>query len=320
MRTSRTVILAATLLLAGWANELAAGATRVVDTGGEPPNPFSVTCTVGHCTLREAIAASASGDTIQFANSVDGQTIALTLYSNNLSSGSTEFGPSAFFITGNKTLTIDGVTGLALGITIARSSAGGTAKFRLFDVGSGSSLTISGLTLSNGYAKGGDALGTTYSGGGALGAGGAIFSQGTLTIDRCTFSGNTAQGGNVLGGSGMYNGGGGVGQNSPTDGFDNGGGPNYGAGAAGAVPQSGGAGGFGGGGGGSEHLLGGNGGFGGGGGADHSVAVSGGSAAVVVGDLQAALAVSVAEPPSVRRFMAAPAPAWAAQSSTMQAR
>ena len=145
---------------------------------------------------------------------------------------------------------------------IARSSAGGTANFRLFDVGSGSSLTLRGLTLSNGFAEGGHSI---Y-GGGALGAGGAIFNQGTLTLDRCTLTGNIALGGmtNNDGGAG----GGGTGALSSTSG----GGPNGGAAGppgsftAGSNGGFGGGGGSGGGGGFAIVGTGGNGGFGGGGG------------------------------------------------------
>ena len=66
-------------------------------------------------------------------------------------SGSTEAGPSAFFITNNDTLTIDGQTGLTKGITITRGSR---RQFRLFDVAAGNSLTLKGLTLSGGERPG----------------------------------------------------------------------------------------------------------------------------------------------------------------------
>lgn len=100
--------------------------------------------------------------------------------------------------------------------TIRRSSATGIAAFRLFDVAHGGSLTLSGLTLSNGLANdganGGGAVdshgtlsvsGVTFSGNKSPAAtgtsGGAIDSSGTLTVTNSTFTGNTAQeGGGIL--------------------------------------------------------------------------------------------------------------------------
>ena len=146
----------------------------------------------GAGSLRVQITAAATGDSIVFAAALDGATISLTTFSNDLSTGSTQFGPSAFCITGSKTLTIDATAnGLTKGVVIARSSASGTANFRLFDVGSGSSLTLRGLTLSNGAAVGN---GNQF-GGGSLGAGGAIFNQGMLTLQQCTLANNIAVGG-----------------------------------------------------------------------------------------------------------------------------
>lgn len=224
----------------------------------------------GAGSLRDQIAAAASGDTIVFAAALDGATISLTTFVNDLTAGSTQFGPSAFFISGGKALTIDALAnGLTQGVVIARSSVAGTPKFRLFDVGSGSSLTLRGVTLANGYAEGGHSV---YAGA-ALGAGGAIFNQGALTLDRCTLTGNTALGGRGSSNAGST-GGGGVGQNSS----HSGGGPNGGAGGAtsfgGVDGGTGGDGGFGGGGGEGGQVLGatgnaghaGSGGFGGGGG------------------------------------------------------
>jgi hypothetical protein len=156
-------------------------------------------------TLREAIRSvnqgslvdsSASGqvtgsfgtsNTIQFASSIDGQTIFLQ------SGVATNVGPSAFQI-GN-TLVIDGETGLTQGITVTRGS---TTPFRLFYVTSTGDLTLNGLTLSGGLALGGNGGSTgggSGAGGGAAGMGGAIFNQGALTILDSTLTGNIAQGG-----------------------------------------------------------------------------------------------------------------------------
>ncbi len=94
--------------------------------------------------------------------------------------------------------------------TIKRSSAAGTAAFRIFDVASAGSLTISALKLSNGLAdngaQGGGAIfshgtlsvsGSTFTGNSSPAttgtSGGAIDSSGTLTVTTSTFTGNTAQ-------------------------------------------------------------------------------------------------------------------------------
>jgi hypothetical protein len=265
-----------TILLSSLAPAWAFATTWIVTGSGEPASVSSTNCTNGNdqCpTLRDAINTAATGDTIRFSSAIDGQTIALALFSNAMgcittnattcTSGSltTEFGPSAFFITGGIHLTIDGLTGLTTGITIAGPGAGGPSSFRLFDVDSSGGLTLQGLTLSNGVA----AAGAFKYGGGALGAGGAIFNQGTLDIMRCTFTSNVAVGGHP---SGNGDGGGGVGQNGDASG--NGAGPNGGAVALASDSFAhGGDGGFGGGGGFSAAPFGwaGAGGFGGGGGA-----------------------------------------------------
>ena len=91
-------------------------------------------------------------DTIQFSPTIDGGTINLTSFGNDLSNGTTMAGPSAFFITNNDQLVIDGQTGLTLGITIQRSTT--AAAFRLFDVDNTGTLTLQSLTLANGLAQG----------------------------------------------------------------------------------------------------------------------------------------------------------------------
>lgn len=244
-------------------NDSAAATTWVVTGNGEPGTIGSTECTSVACpTLRDAINSAASGDTIEFSSTLNNQTIALSLYSNDTTLGSTEFGPSALFITGSKALTIDAtIVGAGHNITIARAS--GQPAFRLFDIDSGSNLILRGLTLSNGLAQGfgsGD-------GGGALGAGGAIFNQGILNVDQCTLTGNAAQGGS----SGLVSsatGGGGVGADAAS-GSAKGGDPNGGEqgrsggfGGGGGAYDQGGPGGFGGGGG--DGGTGGAGGFGGG--------------------------------------------------------
>ncbi|MBS0486308.1 MAG: hypothetical protein JSS13_03125 [Proteobacteria bacterium] len=263
---TRTIALAGLLAALPLTNAFAT--TWVVTGTGEPTSTICNPVTFDCPTLRDAFNSASNGDKIQFASSIDGGTILLGNYSN--AQTGTEFGPSAFFITGGMAITIDGETGLTRGITIARDTA--QAPFRLFDVDAGSGLTLIGLTLKNGLAQGFN----SGSGGGSLGAGGAIFNQGDLIIDSCTFVGNKAQGGASGDGSGNYSGAG-VGS-APVNG--KGGGPNGsvvfgvpgGFGGGGIAYDGGSDGGFGGGGG--SGGPGGNGGFGGGAGS----ASGGGSA------------------------------------------
>lgn len=271
--------LQATAMLSGAATCTANIASATASTWTVTGNAEAATLASAACdyaahtcpTLRDAINTAFSGDTIVFDPALDNATINLTLYSNLMgcttSNATTcvsgtlgrEFGPSAFFIDG-RSITID-ATALAHGVTIQRDAA--AASFRLFDVAPGSGLALKGLVLSGGIAKGGD---SGYSAG-ALGAGGAIFSQGVLDVDRCTFSGHVAVGGSlVYAQNGM--GGGGAGSSAPA-GAPNGGGPNGGAAGAnsgsgdGGVGGSGGLGGGSGGGGNSSYGGGGDGGNGG---------------------------------------------------------
>lgn len=275
----------ATIITVETAGELGPGATL----------QNSASCGASSCvTLREAINQAASGDIIRFVPALDGATILLSRYTNCLATTDTlgttclpsdswpfvagsattrfvdQFGPSAFFITDGKQLTIDAATGLSKGIVIARDPA--APYFRLFDVNLGAQLSLIGVTLKGGIAKGG----TSGTGGGAMGAGGAIFNRGVLSITRSSLSGNQA-----IGGSGNTNGGGGnsgagVGGVLAGTAGESSSGPNGGtAGCGFCNPEySGGPGGFGGGGGGiflSSFLVrAGDGGFGGGGGANRS--------------------------------------------------
>ena len=270
-RFERSTFLAAAscLLLSAMAVPIRAATLTVTGTG-EPATVTTMDCVGLQCTtLRGAINSATSGDTIVFDPlALDGKTIYLTLSTNDLSPGSTAFGPSAFFLSGGKTLTIDAsANGLNRGVVIARSGAAGIGNFRLFDVDSSATLNLRGLTLRNGFALGGD----SRLGGGALGAGGAIFNRGTLNVLRCALVLNAAQGGSTYGASGAGYGGGGVGE-TPVGGVGNGGGPNGGLLGGGAF-GAGGPGGMGGGGAkgldngmGSFVGKGGLGGFGGGGG------------------------------------------------------
>ena len=209
--------------------------------------------------LRYAVLNAPSGATITFDPALNGQTITLDGSSPN----------NHIKIT--RDVTIQGPGAGLLTIT-------GSGKTRILFI-AGGTVTIAGVKLANGFAKGGDGAG---GGGGAAGMGGAVFlNSGNVTLTGVTFSGNQAQGG--LGAGGIAGGGGGFGGNG-MNGFAEGGGAGgpggdltgggggaggYNLGAFGGTPGSGG--GFSGGGGGSGTLLGlqipgGQGGFGGGGG------------------------------------------------------
>src|SRR5262245_58587086 len=82
-------------------------------------------------------------------------------------------------IANNDTLTIIGN-----GDTIERSTASGTAAFRLFDVAKGGSLTLQNLTLQHGLAFGS----------GSSSEGGAIYNRGALDLNGVTVQANRAEG------------------------------------------------------------------------------------------------------------------------------
>ena len=76
----------------------------------------------------------------------------------------------------------DSLTIIGNGDVIQRGN--GAPDFRLFDVGSGASLTLENLTLQNGLAFGS----------GVAAEGGAVYNQGTLALNGVTVQGNIAQG------------------------------------------------------------------------------------------------------------------------------
>ena len=117
----------------------------------------------GPGSLREAITQPKvlSGDTITFAPNLTG-----TIY---LTSG--ELFPQ-------ESITIDG-PGQTV-VTVARSFAAGTPTFRIFNISSFVTVTISGLAISNGNASGG---------------GGGILNYGTLVVRDCTIQDNFTAGG-----------------------------------------------------------------------------------------------------------------------------
>lgn len=162
------------------------------------PSTLTVTITAnsGTGSLRAEIAAAQSGDTIVFAPSLDGQTITLTKGELLL----------------NKNLTITGPG--ADQLTISGNNAS-----RVFEVAQGMQVTLSGLTICNGFAVNGAGIlvdsgavaavsNSTLSGNSAskpqryvANFGGGIDNYGTTTVSNCTLTNNTSNGG----GGGIYN-------------------------------------------------------------------------------------------------------------------
>jgi predicted outer membrane repeat protein len=161
------------------------------------PSTLTVTSIAdkGTGSLRADIAAAQNGDTIVFAPSLDGQTITLK---------------SELLI--NKNLTISGPSAGQLTVSGNNSS-------RVFDVASGTQVSLSGLTISNGYATNGAGIlvdtgavlavsNSTLSGNSAtkfqkgVGLfGGGIDNHGTATVSNCALTNNSSR----SGGDGIYN-------------------------------------------------------------------------------------------------------------------
>jgi hypothetical protein len=168
---SLLVALLLGLLLALPAAHARAGLSRVVVTNTDDP-VVQTGCTsiLDYCSLREALAASAAGDTIDFHPQVQG-TITLDSTQGTL--------------TLNHLVTIMGPGAGTLAVS-------GNGSIGVFSVNSGVTATISGLTIMNGHTS-------------ARGAG--INSSGTLTLIDSVVTGNTvASTGNASGG-GIYAGG-----------------------------------------------------------------------------------------------------------------
>jgi hypothetical protein len=230
------VLLGVTLVLAVPAVAQAATVTNTNDSGAG--------------SLRAAIAASASGDTIDFAPALNGQTIIL-------SSGRLVI---------DKALTISGPgTG---GLTI--SGGHNDAVFDVHASSSADNVTISGLTITGGVFNGtsipggggifaesvdtltliGDTITgnqTSINSGGDAGGGGVYVGGGALAVTSSTISGNTVTMTGTStgdsGGGGVYSGGGPVAVSASvvsgntveidsSSGGDNGGGGIYSAGGA----------------------------------------------------------------------------------------
>jgi hypothetical protein len=172
----------------------------------------------GAGSLRAEIAAANSGDTINFASSLKGQTITLTSGELLINKGLTIQGPGAGQLTisgGNHWRVFDVATSqpvVLTGLTI--SNGANTHGGGIYDV-SGSSLTVSGCSISNcqtgrgGSGGGIDNNGTltlslcTLSGDSAAAWGGGIDNAGTLIATNCTLSGDVAGGGGGIFDTGM---------------------------------------------------------------------------------------------------------------------
>lgn len=121
-----------------------------------PQAALSVTTTAdaGAGSLRNAVAAAVSGDTISFAVT-----------------GSIQLSTGEISILNNITIAGPGASQLAV-------NGGGAG--RVFNVAEDTTVAISGLTITGGFASGGD--------------GGGILNGGSLTVDGCRITGNTADG------------------------------------------------------------------------------------------------------------------------------
>jgi CSLREA domain-containing protein len=102
-------------------------------------------------------------------------------------------------------------------LTVQRSTAGGTASFRIFTINSGRTVNVSGLTMSNGNVisgifpnNSGGAVANSgtltltnivASSNAAINGGGALFNNGTLIVANSTLTGNST---NLAGGA-IYN-------------------------------------------------------------------------------------------------------------------
>jgi uncharacterized repeat protein (TIGR03803 family) len=111
-------------------------------------------------SLRAAITAAQTGDTIRFDPSLGGATITLK---------------SELHLETDLT-----IAGLGADRLTVERLATDTNSFRLLNVGAGVNVTLSGLHLANGFDP--------------TGGGGGVRNHGTLTINACWVDGNTSQG------------------------------------------------------------------------------------------------------------------------------
>ena len=180
------ILFLITLLCAAIANLQMAHAATITVTSTDDSGLFNG-------TLRQALAAALDGDTIDFNLTYP----ATILLSTNL------------LVSSNVTISGPGPNNLAVD---------GNVNGRVFFISVGKTVTISGLTISNGVASGsfpnseGGGIYNQHatltvsncllSGNSASGDGGGIFNdRGTLTVTNCTLSGNSAS----VDGGGIFN-------------------------------------------------------------------------------------------------------------------
>ena len=210
-----------------------AGSAWIVDTDTDPASGTAANCAIGSantCSLRDAIAAAADGDTIGFDRdmtitlggtltladdvTIDAGTFAVTIDGNQTG--------SVFHVNANATVTLTRLTirnGLSnAGGGIANEGALTLSRCTVSDnraVGGSGSNGGSGTPGSVGAAGGGSNGGVggpgDTGGAGGSGQGGGIYNAatGTLTLIETTLSSNQALGGN--GGNGGAGGVGGIG-------------------------------------------------------------------------------------------------------------
>ncbi|HWS87865.1 MAG TPA: choice-of-anchor Q domain-containing protein [Pyrinomonadaceae bacterium] len=163
-------LLAGLLLLARAASTAPAAALLTVNVADDVNDGA---CNVAHCSLREAIAAAnpSGGDTINFdiPPNAPGCVAATGACTIQLTSGELQI---------DKRLTINGP---GANVLVIRGSNDPTNSFRVLHVFPNpfpfhKNVQISGVTLTNGRANGGD--------------GGGVLNEGTLTLDGCSVSNN----------------------------------------------------------------------------------------------------------------------------------
>jgi hypothetical protein len=152
--------------------------------GREVPAAFTAASVSDLIADIAAANRSAEADTITLA---PGKTFTLTAV-NNTDQGATGLPVIA---AGGGSLTIVGN-----GDVIERSTAKGTPAFRLLNVAAGASLALQNLTLQGGYLVGGS-YDDIY--GRVAAKGGALYSAGELTMTGVTLQNNTAFGGDGAG-------------------------------------------------------------------------------------------------------------------------